>query len=405
MKDSQKNQRILDLEQQLAAAWETIEALKRAATHRSEFPISEQVAIQKAMAHLQNRLDIRNRKIQESEAKYRALFEQSPLGALTLDRNLRILEVNKAGEEVLGEPEESLVGRDFLSFFQEEERAAIEQSLRVEGEFQTQSDLLDGRRVACFCKDLPGGDGVQVLLRDITAQVELDEKKMHAQKLEAVGQLAGGVAHDFNNLLTAIIGFAELLHVEKDPRVRESYIQQILDTSDRASQLVARLLDFSRRGKMEVCSFDLHQVLEEVLLLASRTLPSNVQVRREFEASKGKLEGDVSQWENALLNLVLNAKDAMVGGGVLTIRTFDDESGMEGATRVLGLEISDTGEGIEEQNLSRVFEPFFTTKGRGKGTGLGLSAVYGTVKGHGGEIEVHSERGKGATFTIRIPLS
>ncbi len=304
MSGSDEKHRIRDLERQLAAAQETIDALKRAATHRSEFPISEQVAIQKAMAHLQNRLEIKNRRIQQSEAKYRALFEQSPLGALTLDWQFHILEINKAGEELLGEPVESLVGRDFLSLFLEDSRGALEQGLRKEGELQMQSVLLDGRRVAGFRKDLPGGEGVQVLLRDVTAQVELDEKKMHAQKLEAVGQLAGGVAHDFNNLLTAIIGFAELLPIEKDPVVRESYIQQILETSDRASQLVARLLDFSRRGKIEIRAFNMHQVLDEVLLLAGRTLPPNVRIQREFGATREDLEGDVSQWENAFLNLV-----------------------------------------------------------------------------------------------------
>jgi signal transduction histidine kinase len=395
--------RIKELEQELEAAQETIEALKRAAMQRSEFPISEQVAIQKAMAHLQNRLENRNRKIQESEAKYRALFEQSPLVAITLGEDLSILEINKAGEEALGKPMERLVGTNFLNFFSQKEGASLESSLRKGGVHQTQCKLLDGRKLDCFCKDLPGGKGVQVLIRDITSQVELEDKKLHAQKLEAVGQLAGGIAHDFNNLLTSIIGFAELLPLEKDPITREFYVEQILSTSDRASQLVARLLDFSRRGKVAVQPFDMHKVLEEILLLAWRTLPSNVFIHREFEATSVVLEGDVSQWENALLNLVLNAKDAMRGGGILSIRTFNvrDE---DGPNKSLVLEFSDSGEGIGEEDLSHVFEPFFTTKERGKGTGLGLSAVYGTVKGHGGEIEVQSKAGEGATFRLRIPV-
>ncbi|HHI81106.1 MAG TPA: PAS domain S-box protein [Planctomycetes bacterium] len=403
MADSRGEERVRELEKKLAAAQETIEALKRAAIHRSEFPFSEQLAIQKAMAHLQNRLDRRNRKVQESEGKYRTLFEQSPLIALTLDRDLCILEINRAGVEALGVSEEDLVGRDFLSFFPPEERSVLRKELGVKGSRQVQTQLGDGRKVDCFCKDLPGNRGVQVLVRDITSQVELEEKRLHAQKLEAVGQLAGGIAHDFNNLLTAIIGFAELLNVEPDPLKRRSYVEQILGTSERASQLVARLLDFSRRGKVAVQPFDLHQTVEEVLLLSSRTFPANIRIRHEFEASSAVLEGDVSQWENALLNLVLNAKDAMSEGGVLTIRTMDGPR-TEGEAPTLILEFSDTGEGILPKDLPHIFEPFFTTKERGKGTGLGLSAVYGTVKGHGGEIEARSEPGRGTTFTIRLPL-
>ena len=229
-----------------------------------------------------------------------------------------------------------------------------------------------------------------------------EEKLRHSQKLEAVGQLAGGVAHDFNNMLAGILGSAELLagaFPEEDPRAK--LVRVIANASQRAADLTGKLLSFSRKGKLISTPFSLHRTLQETLALLQRSIDRSIELRQELGPGDPMVVGDPSQIENALLNLCINARDAMPDGGVLTVRSeIVDRAG----SPFVNVFVTDTGTGIPWEIRQRIFEPFFTTKPQGKGTGLGLAAAYGIVQAHHGTLEVESEPGRGTTFLIQLPL-
>lgn len=253
----------------------------------------------------------------------------------------------------------------------------------------------------------------QGVLIDITEQKQLMEQLIHAQKMEAVGKLAGGVAHDFNNILTAIIGYGYMMRmkVENDETLR-GYADQILASSERASKLTQSLLAFSRKQIINLQPVSLNDLIKDLSKLLSRLVSEDIEL--EIITSKEKLTfmGDRIQLEQVLMNLTANAKDAMPHGGSLVIETevvrMDKDYVRVHGYGELGtyalLTITDTGEGIDEKIRKRIFEPFFTTKDIGKGTGLGLSIVYGIIKQHNGYINVYSELGKGTTFKIYLPL-
>lgn len=243
---------------------------------------------------------------------------------------------------------------------------------------------------------------------------KLEEQLRHSQKMEAVGQLAGGIAHDFNNRLSAIINYGHLLKMkmrEDDPLRR--YVENILSASERAAGLTHGLLTFSRKGPLDLRPVNVDEVVTGVLQFFSRVLPENIRVETALAEEDLIIMADRGLLENVLINLAINARDAMPGGGVLTIEVrpvamddfFVKANGYgEPGTYAL-LCIADTGVGMDRATRERVFEPFFTTKQAGKGTGLGLSTAYGAVKQHGGYISVYSEPGKGASFKIYLPLA
>ncbi len=240
-----------------------------------------------------------------------------------------------------------------------------------------------------------------------------EEQLRHAQKLEAVGRLAGGVAHDFNNLLTAIIGYAELIETRNRGDTRE-HAQLIRKAGEQAAGLTRQLLAFSRKQLLEPRVLDLNKLVREMEKLLQRVIGESIHIVIDASAEKGRVRADPHQLEQVLLNLGVNGRDAMPGGGTLTIATREIVlTADEIARRVLevepghfvGLVVSDTGSGMDEETRSRIFEPFFTTKGPGKGTGLGLATVYGIVKQSGGCITVESELGKGCKFSILLPLT
>jgi signal transduction histidine kinase/CheY-like chemotaxis protein len=236
----------------------------------------------------------------------------------------------------------------------------------------------------------------------------LREQLLHSQKLEAIGTLAGGVAHDMNNLLAAILGMAEF--ARDDPSTAREAIEQIIEAAQRGAEVVRNLLGFSRRGQYRKARIELAPVVASIMALLSRALPKGVELVSTSTAVH-PVEGDVTQLGQALLNLCINASDAMKGRGVLRIqvdevllvgddaRSFDV---MEG--RYITLRVSDTGCGMDAATRSRMFEPFFTTKPPGRGTGLGLAMVYGTITNHGGIIAVDSEPGRGTVITIYLPV-
>jgi signal transduction histidine kinase/ActR/RegA family two-component response regulator len=243
----------------------------------------------------------------------------------------------------------------------------------------------------------------------------MHEQLLQAQKMEAIGRLAGGVAHDFNNLLTTIRGTAELLRraTTDETPVRHD-LDAILTASKRAAELTGQLLAFSRRGKLRAEDVNVDRLIEEVARLLSHTIDPRIEIVCRLGLMGAVVVGDPSRLQSALLNLAVNARDAMPEGGTLTFTTtlveLDDAFCRRQVMPTtpgsyVQIRVADTGVGMDPEMSRRVFEPFFTTKEIGRGTGLGLAAVYGTVKSHGGSIEVRSAPGQGATFTMYLPIS
>lgn len=257
--------------------------------------------------------------------------------------------------------------------------------------------------------------GVVLVFRDVTQEYALQEQLLQSRKMDAIGQLAGGVAHDFNNMLGGILGSAELLQrrCTGDAQAME-YAELIITAARRAGDLTNKLLSFARKGKALSTPIDAHTPLREAAALLARTTDKQIAVRTDLQAARSIVTGDDSQLQNAFLNLGLNAAQAMPAGGTISFITtnvmlepadceasaFDLEPG-----DYLQIQVTDTGCGIREEYLERIFEPFFTTKEPGKGTGLGLAAVYGTLQQHRGDIAVSSKVGEGTCFTLRLPLS
>jgi signal transduction histidine kinase len=282
-----------------------------------------------------------------------------------------------------------------------------------EGQYQQRISLNAGREINALA------EGVNTMSEKITQHIaeihDKEEQLRHSQRMDAIGQIAGGVAHDFNNMLGGIIGAAELLgtRLPDDEKARK-YHELIVKSAQQAASLTQKLLTFARKQPQASLTFDIHDSIKEMTSLLGSTIDRRIRVETKLEAKPSLVEGDPAQLQNAFLNLGLNASHAMPDGGLISIssQTVDlDEAycrtshfHIEPGTYVQ-VEIRDTGCGIPPENLQRIFEPFFTTRERGKGTGLGLAAVYGTVKQHHGAINVYSEVGRGTSFHILLPLS
>jgi nitrogen-specific signal transduction histidine kinase/CheY-like chemotaxis protein len=249
-------------------------------------------------------------------------------------------------------------------------------------------------------------------VQDITERTEIEQQLWQAQKMEAVGRLAGGVAHDFNNLLTAILGYAELLLSDlRDDDPRSQDLREIRKAGVSAASLTRKILAFSRKQPLEPEVLDLNAVVRSLHGMLGRLIGEDIRIEVRLAPDLGRVKADPGQIEQVLLNLATNARDAMPQGGTLTIDTqnagLDDTAVRRHLAAAPGeyvmLAVSDTGCGMPPEVQARVFEPFFTTKPRGIGTGLGLSTVYGIVKQSGGDISVYSEPGRGATFKVYLP--
>ena len=238
---------------------------------------------------------------------------------------------------------------------------------------------------------------------------KLRELLIQSQKMDAIGQLAGGIAHDFNNMLCGIIGNAEQLYETAVDEQSRQLANDIITISKRSADLTSQLLAFSRKGRVQVVTVDLHQLVQEVVSILRHTISRKIRINTVLEANPCRTKGDPAQIQSAILNLAVNARDAMPEGGSLDIRTRSvelDADYCRGQTlklapgRYIELTVADTGVGMDETTLSRIYEPFFTTKKRGEGTGMGLSAVYGTMMTHSGSINAESKPGQGATFKL-----
>ncbi len=248
-------------------------------------------------------------------------------------------------------------------------------------------------------------------IRDISDRVTSERQFVQAQKLEGVGTLAGGIAHEFNNLLAMIIGSAELLnaHLSDLPKLKK-YVDRIIDASERGASISKQLLIFSRPEQMELKPVSLVQTMDDLQKRFKHILPSSITVRVETEPEPGIIRGDVAQIQQAILNLILNASDAMPLSGTLTLRQFMTppdtiraKFGMETGRPYATVSVSDTGIGMNDESIKKIFDPFYSTKEIGKGTGLGLAIVHGIVKNHNGFIDVVSSPGTGTSFTLYFP--
>jgi PAS domain S-box-containing protein len=255
--------------------------------------------------------------------------------------------------------------------------------------------------------------GVILVFRDITERKKMEDKIRQSEKMEAVGQLAGGIAHDFNNQLMGIMGYAEILYNHLDDVELKKDAENIIRASRRASDLTGNLLAFSRKGKYLSVPVNVHKIIEEVVSMLEHSIDKRIEVRKMFKANAAMINGDPTQLQNALLNLSLNARDALPNGGEIVFTTeivrmedvFDREDwGKAVKGRYLKLCVIDDGIGMDDDTKKHLFEPFYTTKGPGKGTGMGLASVYGMVKNHKGAINVSSVYGEGTIFSLYFPL-
>ncbi len=361
--------------------------------------------------------------LRQSEAHYRSLVQNAPYGIFRVTEEGRFLAVNPAlvamlgyasGDELLATPIGD-VYRDPGGF----ERLVA--GYHATGRVQTvdaQWKRRDGRAVAIRLSGRAAVEedgtvtGFEMIVDDVTDRRHLEEQLRQAQKMEAVGRLAGGVAHDFGNLITAILGYSRLLSRDMpDDDARRSDVEEIRLTAERAGALTRQLLAYSRRQILAPRLLDLNQVVADMAGMLRRLIGEDIELATVPDADLGCVRADPSQIGQVLVNLVVNARDAMPTGGRLTIETANADLDADFARRHTGVQagehillaVSDTGTGMDAATRAHLFEPFFTTKPPGQGTGLGLATVYGIVKQSGGSIWVYSELSQGTTFKIYLP--
>ncbi len=363
--------------------------------------------------------------LSESERRYREILEEIEDGYYEVDLKGNFTFFNRAMAEILRYDPDEMLGMNYRAFMSEESARKVLSTFNRIFLTGTPTKAIDWEfvrkdRTLCIVetsvsliRDENGtARGFRGILRDVTEQKTLQERLSQAQKMESVGKLAGGIAHDFNNMLTPIMGYAELLKLKfPDDKKYLSHVEQIIRSAERSRDLVRQLLAFARKQTLEMKPIDLNHVVANFEKMLRRTLHEDVVIRTNLEPSLGSIMADIGQVEQIILNLSVNAQDAMPEGGILLIETRDimlDEGyavaneGVPPGPYVM-LAVSDTGLGIDREVIDRMFEPFFTTKGPGKGTGLGLATVYGIVKQHGGHVTVTSRPGEGTIFRVFFP--
>ncbi len=361
--------------------------------------------------------------IRESEERYRLLFERNLAGVYRTTLAGRILECNEAMARIFGYgSREELLGRDIRSLYPSDEdwqgfREALLQFRNLTN-YEMQGARKDGSPVwilenATLLADEAAGEViVEGTATDITERKLLEEQLRQSQKMEAIGQLAGGIAHDFNNLLTTVIGYSDMALrqlAEKDPVRAE--IQEIQRAGEKAANLTHQLLAFSRKQVFASKTVDVNALIADAVGMLSRVVGGHIRIVTQLDPTLGSVRADPGQLEQVILNLVVNAREAMPDGGTLTIRTQNADVDVASARQHYGIapgrytvfSVSDTGVGIDTDTQKRVFEPFFTTKDKPRGVGLGLATVYGIINQSGGQIFLSSEPGRGATFAVYLP--
>jgi PAS domain S-box-containing protein len=358
-----------------------------------------------------------------SETRFRSLTENAPVIIFTIDHNGTITYTNPACTKILGYERQQISGRPFREFIDAGSAPADTFKRLIDGH-QTTAELnvhflhKDGSRRLCNTSVAANSDaegrvtGIIGMAKDITEEIKLQHQFLQAQKMEAIGTLAGGIAHDFNNLLMGMQANISLMRLEaKLAAPLQEKLNRIEDQIQNGASLTRQLLGYARKGKYVVTTINFRKLLQETLDMVQRTNKS-ITTRCHFTSEPTFLEADRGQMELVLMNLFVNAVDAMPKGGELSITTSivhlhgPAKSWPEAKPgRYVELRVSDTGMGMDLNTMDRIFEPFFTTKEIGQGTGLGLASVYGVVKNHGGHIHVDSKLSEGTTFTILFPAS
>ena len=363
--------------------------------------------------------------LQGSEARFRALIENSIDVTGILDADMRVQYVSPSVTRILGYSVDELVGSTSLEFVHPDDGAILGELFTrtlddqhvVTQQFRARHS--DGswrlmEAVGLNMLDDPAVRGMVVTARDVTARRGLEERLRQSERLEAIGQLAGGVAHDFNNVLLVIRGYSSVLRTTLSDPQQIADVDEIANAADRATQLTRQLLAFGRRQVLEPHMLNLDDVVLSMQKLLRRTMPADIEIDVELADGVTPVVADPAQLEAVIVNLAFNARDALSdGGGAITFVV--DEANVSGAEpgidpplapgRYVRLAVADDGPGIPEDVLPHVFEPFFTTKEAGLGTGLGLSSVYGIVAQSGGGVEVGTSDAGGAQFTIYLPAA
>lgn len=357
-----------------------------------------------------------------------AIIDQANTAVVVFDTDLTAIVWNRAAAEMTGYTARDTVGQgawnrvfpheEVVEEVQETLRSILREGTTVEG-LETPVTPPAGEELVLswYARRLEDEHGEPIgvvgIGHDVTEQTMLEERLRQGQRMEAIGRLAGGVAHDFNNIITAIIGNVQLLETQLDADVASRYLGEIRAASERAARLTEQLLAFGRRQRMEPEVFELNELIHDLEPMFSSVTREDVRLQTNLQSGPEPVKADLSQIEQIVINMVVNARDAMPEGGTVTLETSHVEldetradglvTGGPGAYAVLS--VTDTGVGMSEETRERIFEPFFTTKDEGRGTGLGLATVYGIVQQSGGGIEVQSAPGEGATFRVYLPLA
>lgn len=365
----------------------------------------------------------RTKELSVSEKWHRSIFDNATDGIIVLDRNGVIVNANQRACEITGFDRDTLIGTN-VELIEGRENKAVHRE-RMSRILDSESLIYEintfrengGKVVVEVSSRAIGIAGEQYILsfyRDVTEKKSIQEQLIHSQKMESIGILAGGIAHNFNNILTAILGYAELLlEFSKLDDDSKQKVRNIENSARKASIMIAQMLKFARREPHEVLTLNLHDVINDTVKLFEGASNKKIKLSVNLDKDTHIIKGDPNQIEQVIMNLLVNAKDAMPDGGLITISTrflnYEDDRlpipipPYIAPGRYVVLSVTDTGCGIPQEVMNNIFDPFFTTKNRGKGTGLGLATVYGIVKDHKGYIHVHSDIAKGTTFDIYLP--
>ena len=395
-----------------------VEALKKGAadfvlkSNPARLPAAVRRALQEARERM-NRTDAEEG-LRASEGRYRRLFERNLAGVFRSTLDGRILDCNEALAHIFGyERPEELMGRPAADLYIDPaQRGVFLDRIRAERTligFETTLRKKDGspvsilENVTLLGPETGESGTLEGTMIDITERKRLEEQFRQAQKMEAIGRLAGGVAHDFNNILTAILGYSDLLgaSLSASNPLREE-VEEIRKAAERAAALTRQLLAFGRRQVLILEVLDLNLLVREMERMLRRVIGEDIEIRTRYDPELGRVRADRGQLEQVLINLIINARDAMPSGGTITIETGNAELDGHHLPAVM-LAVGDTGCGMDAETRAHIFEPFYTTKEKGKGTGLGLATVYGIVEQSGGHVRVSSEPGRGATFRVFLP--
>lgn len=404
-----------------------VKALEMGAFHYLQKPVRP-VELINLLKRVFETIEIREEKrlaeerLKESERRFRTIVESAQDAIFLKDAQLRYTLVNPMMERIYAIQAEDFIGRSDEELFGAKvaARTSETESRVLQGEIVEQEDI---RWVAQALKTfhsikVPLADssgkitGLCGFARDLTITKQLEAQLLQAQKMEAIGTLAGGISHDFNNLLQAIMGYAQILLMERDSNDPDAVkLREIEKAAQRATDLTKQLLAFGRKVEIKSRPVDVNQVIKQVEKLLKRTIPKMIDIELRLTDPILTVNADPIQLEQVLLNIGVNARDAMPDGGRLIIETanvtpdetFRKVNLIEGATDCVLLAVTDTGQGMSAEVMEHLFEPFFTTKQIGKGTGLGLAMAYGIIKNHGGHIACQSTPGTGTTFLIHLP--